>query len=567
MIQLPEFCRRSLPADFDAADPAAAAAVFDELEARPLEDRAALETWLADLDELLVALREERDRRLVASTCDTRDATAQDAYRTFIETVEPHRRRRTDALDDKLLGSPFVAELDRDRLGQFLDAVRARRRLFRKENVALQVEQERYQNDYQRLIGGTLVSFEGEERPLPRMRVFAQDQDRARREGAWRAATGRVLQERDRCEDLFERLVAVRTRMARNAGLPDFEAYRFVEWRRCYTPEDCERFHAAVEARVLPLRRELQRARREALGLAALRPWDLDVDPAGRPPLRPFEGGGQLVALARRLLSRVDPLFGERVAYMERRGLLDLESRPGKAPGGYMCDFPEQRLPFIFMNASGVQADVNTMLHEGGHAFHVFETRSLEPNFNRGSPTEFAEVASMAMEHLGLEFAAEVYGEEDARRARREHLARVIVTFCWVATIDSFQHRIYTRPDHTPEERRALWLECHRRFLGDVDHSGLEEAEAYRWHLQGHLFTHALYYIEYALAELGALQVWRNFRRDPAAAVAAYRCGLALGHQRSVPELFRAAGAEFDLGEETLGGLMDMVAAEIDRLG
>ncbi|MGQ0615036.1 MAG: M3 family oligoendopeptidase [Planctomycetaceae bacterium] len=563
MIQLSEYKRSYLPAAFQAADPAEVNARFDELQARPLGDLAALKTWIRDGDELAAALEQERSLRYIATTQNTADEQAQAAYRSFVETIDPILQERAFQLGVRLLASPHHARLDPEVYGQYLLSVRTRQELFRKENIPLQVEESRLQTEYGKLVGGTQVEFQGNRHPLPRMRVYRDALDRKTREGAWRATSRRVLQDRDRYEALFEELFAVRQRVARNAGFADYIGYRFKEWRRPYSPAECRAFHAAVEAHVLPVLKELRRERREKLGLAALRPWDLDVDLEGRAPLRPFEKADDLIRLSRDLLGRVDEVFGSRIDWMRDNKMLDLDSRPGKGPGGYMCELPERRVPFIFMNAAGLQQDVNTMLHEGGHAFHVFETRPLELSFNRSAPIEFAEVASMSMELLGLDFADGPYGAAAAARARREHLEHILEILAWISTVDCIQLELYARPGHTRAERRDLWLATLRRFRVDVDYSGFEEEEAARWHMQAHIFVHAFYYIEYAIAQLGALQVWRNFRKDPARAVTAYRKGLSLGYTQPLPKLFEAAGARFDFGARTVGELMKFVRSEL----
>jgi len=564
MIQVSEPKRSYLPAGFQAADPAAVNARFDELDARPLADLAALKAWIRDGDELAAALEQERNLRFIATTQNTADEKVQAAYQSFVETIDPILQERGFQLAARLLASPDHARLEPAVYGQYLFAVKTRQELFRKENIALQVEESRLQTEYGRLVGGTQVEFEGKPHPLPRMRVYRDALDRKKREAAWRATSRRLLQDRERYEALFEELFALRQRIARNAGFPDYIGYRFKEWRRPYSPADCRTFHAAVEAHVLPVLKELRRERREKLGLAALRPWDLDVDLEGRAPLRPFETAPDLIRLSRDLLGRVDKVFGSRIDWMRDDKMLDLDSRPGKGPGGYMCELPERRVPFIFMNAAGLQQDVNTMLHEGGHAFHVFETRQHELSFNRSAPIEFAEVASMSMELLGLDFADGPYGAAAANRARREHLEHILEILAWISTVDCFQLELYARPDHTREERRDLWLATARRFRVEVDYSGFQEEEAARWHMQSHIFVHAFYYIEYAIAQLGALQVWRNFRKDPVHAVAAYRKGLSLGHTQPLPKLFEAAGARFDFGERTVGELMTFVRGELE---
>jgi len=564
-IELKDHPRLFLGPEFNPADPAGATALFEELEQRPLPDLAALERWIADIDEVRTAIDEERSRRFIDSTCDTSDPAVTDAYNNFVAVMDPIVKEHGFRLEKRLVESPHAKRLDRRRYGQFLEDVAMRIRLYRPENVPLQVEESRLDTEYQKVYGATKVSFEGAEHPLSRMKVYNDDLSRARREGAWRATQERVAKDAETYEGLLDTLVDLRTRVARNAGCRDFVEYRFLQFRRPYKPADCRRFHDAVERRVVPVLERIQSERQRRLGVPSLRPWDLGVDPLGRAPLRPYRDERELVSLVRRAFGRLDPEFGSRIEWMERSKLLDLDARAGKAPGGYMCQLDERRVPFIFMNSAGIQQDVNTMLHEGGHAFHCFETRDLEPAFNRSAPIEFCEVASMSMELLGLDVIE--YASADAvRRARREHLEDIVRILGWICTIDRFQLDLYERPEHSRAERKALWLDSFRRFRGRIDYSGLETAEANRWHLQSHIFGNALYYIEYAIAQLGALQVWRNFRRDPGAGVRAYRKGLALGNTEPLPRLFEAAGAKFDFGDSMLGELMDFVAEEIAGL-
>ncbi len=310
--------------------------------------------------------------------------------------------------------------------------------------------------------------------------------------------------------------------------------------------------------------RRLRRERRQALGLEILRPWDLEVDPLGRDPLRPFSGAAELVGGVTEIFTRVDPELGGQFRSLDAEGLLDLESRKGKAPGGYQSTMQERRVPFIFMNAVGLDSDVRVLLHEGGHAFHMLAARG-EPLIDyRNAPLEFAEVASMAMELLAAPHLDVFYDSQaDAARSYREMLERTIMVFPWVATIDAFQHWIYTHPGHSRADREEAWIAVFRRFAPEIDYGGREEVEASLWHRQLHLFLVPFYYVEYAIAELGALQVWRGAARDGAAAVRRYRDALALGGSRPLPELFAAAGAEFDFTEKTLAPLMSAIAEEM----
>ena len=445
--------------------------------------------------------------------------------------------------------------------------------LFRPENVALETEEAKLCQQYQKLSGSLTVNFRGEEKTLVQMGRYLEEPDRALRQEAWELVAKRRLQEAEKFEDIFDQLIELRERIARNAGFKNYRDYAFRRLGRFdYTPEDCARFHDAVAREVMPVVRELQAARRRQLGLdklhpGHLRPWDLAVDPQNRPPLKPFAEVGEMVSRTQKIFDRLDGELAGGFRQMQDLHLLDLDNRKGKAPGGYQSTLSESRLPFIFMNAVGQQRDVETILHEAGHAFHALATRDEDLHaYRNGPPIEFCEVASMSMELLGNEFIEEFYSAADASRARRVHLEGVVGVFPWIATVDEFQHWIYTHPGHSRAERAAAWLELMDRFGGDVDWSGYEAARAHLWHRQLHIFIHPFYYIEYGIAQLGALQVWANSKRDKVKALDDYKKSLALGGSRPLPELFAAAGCKFEFSAATIKPLIQLARSELAKL-
>jgi oligoendopeptidase F len=522
---------------------------FDELKRRPLHGAPALEDWLLDLSELHSALEEERNVREVEMTCQTDDPVRERRYLDFIENILPKARVAFHELDRKLLASSGVADLPSQRFGVLLRRVRNRVELFREENVPLHTQDETLRQRYQKITGCMTVWLDGEELTLEQAARRLEWPDRGRRREAWEATWERRLRDRETLEDLFDEMIRLRDR-----------AYAFRDLERFdYGPDDCLRFHAAVERFGVPAARALHSERQATLGVDRLRPWDTNVDPRGRSPLQPFSTADELVERCGRVFRRIADEFGAQFDRMRREGLLDLASRKGKAPGGYMTVFELRRLPFIFMNAVGVHRDVETLLHEGGHAFHAFATRGEPLHAYRNPPIEFAEVASMGMELLGLPLLGEFYDKTDLARAAREQFEGITVFFPWMATIDAFQHWLYTNPGHDRAARRAVWLDLRRRFGGLEDYAGHEEALAFLWQRQLHPFTVPFYYVEYGIAQLGALQVWQHSRRDFPAAVAAYRAALALGGSRPLPELFAAAGARFDFSQETFAQAMQAV--------
>jgi oligoendopeptidase F len=484
-----------------------------------------------------------------------------------VEQIEPHLKPRQFALETTYVTHPLRGQLPPERYQVFDRDMKNHVELFREANVPLETEEAKLCQQYQKLSGSLTVNFRGEERTLVQMGRYAEEPDRALRQEVWELVARRRLQEAEKFDDILDAQIKLRQQIARNAGFENYRNYAFRRLGRFdYTPADCEKFHNAVERHLMPVARELQAARRARLNLDQLRPWDLVVDPLNRPPLKPFSRVEEMVSRTQKIFDRLDSELAGGFQQMQDLRLLDLDNRKGKAPGGYQDTLNESRLPFIFMNAIGLQRDVETILHEAGHAFHALATRDEDLRAYRHAPTEFCEVASMSMELLGNRFIEEFYSEDDANRARRVHLEGIVGVFPWVATVDAFQHWIYIHPNHLREERRQAWLDLMDRFGGDVDWSGYEDARANLWHRQLHIFLHPFYYIEYGIAQLGALQVWANFRRDQARALNDYKNALALGGSRPLPELFRAANCQFEFSEKTIAPLAGLLREELQKL-
>ena len=562
--------RRFVPAHIDLGNWSQIAPLFDQLDARAPQCRtvAELEQWILDQGELAAALDQEGSQRYIAMTCHTDSPEAEQAYLQFVEQIEPELKPRQFKLAQLYLAHPLRSQLAPHRYEVFDRDTTLRVELFREENIPLETEESKLAQQFQKLSGSLTVTFRGEEKTLVQMGRYLEEPDRALREEAWRLVAQRRLQEADKFEDNFEALLVLREQIARNAGFPNYRAYAFRANRRFdYTPEDCLKFHAAVETEIMPVVRLLQAERKRQLGVASLRPWDAAVDPLNRPPLRPFTEVEEMVERTQRVFDHLDAGLAGGFRTMRDLKLLDLANRKGKAPGGYQATLAEARLPFIFMNSVGLQRDVETMLHEAGHAFHTLAAKGEDLYSYRSAPIEFCEVASMAMELLGNQHLEEFYSTTEANRARKTHLEGIINFFPWMATVDAFQHWIYTHPGHTRAERKAAWIALMDRFGGDVDWSGHEAARAHHWHRQLHIFIHPFYYVEYGIAQLGALQVWANSHRNAAQALRDYQAGLALGGSRPLPELFAAAGCRFDFSAETVRPLVSLVRSELAKLG
>jgi oligoendopeptidase F len=556
----------SSPAEIADAQWADLAPAFDELLARPL-DPSSLDAWLADWSRLEEILTEAVATAMIAYTCDTADPAKEAAHRRFCVDIAPKAEEKSVKLAERFarLGS------DRADLGQTLARFRRAVEIFREENVPLTAELEATGTEYQRITGGLLADWEGEKRPLPQLAPFLESPDRAVRERAFRAATAPYLEVRGRLAALFDRQFELRQELARNAGFRDFQGYAFAaKCRFDYGPEDCARFQDAVEEVVVPAVARLHHRRRDRLGVERLRPWDLAVSLHRGEPLRPYATGAELEGKAARLFQRLDPTLAGQFRIMVEERLLDLESRKGKAPGGYCDTLHFRGRPFIFMNGVGVMEDVQTLLHECGHAFHAFASDAQPLIWQRHPSAESAELASMSMELLAaplLDAPGAFLATRDAATARLEHLEDILIALGHIASVDGFQSWLYTSgAGGDGEARDAAWLRIRSRFEPVVDWSDLTAERIARWYRQIHIFLYPFYYIEYGIAQLGALQVWLRHRRDPERALADYRRFLALGATQSLPELYRAAGARLIFDREGILPLVGAVEEEADRL-
>ena len=531
---------------------------------RKVDSVQGLERLILDRSEFDAALGQAGSVLYIEMTCDTADPVKVKAYQDFVENVEPVVKPLEHALNEKILKANESFSLSAVRYEVYLRAARAEVELFVDKSIPLQTEVALLSQEYQTVSGAMMVEFDGKERTLPEMSKFLLEPDRDLRERAWRATSERRFKDKDKFEEIFDKMRGLRHEIARNAGFENFRDYQFKAYLRYdYTPSDCKAYHASIREVVVPLRQEIDEYRRRTLKVSRLRPWDAAVDILNRPPLKPFDDVARLKNGVGKIFHQLDDQLGKFYQDMDSLGLLDLASRKGKAPGGYQSTLTEARKPFIFMNAVGVDDDIRTLLHESGHAFHSYLS-AYDPIVDyRHAPMEFCEVASMSMELMANDLITEFYSHQDARRSAVEHLEGMISVLAWVATVDAFQHWMYENPGHSSGERQMAWIGFHEEFGGSViDWSGLEEARAHLWHRQLHIFEVPFYYIEYGIAQLGALQIWQQSKKDPRAAIAHYKKGLSLGGSRPLPELFAATGIKFDFSKEMIAPLMDEVYKE-----
>jgi oligoendopeptidase F len=543
--------------------------ILNELLARELSSVEELEQWLRDKSELEAALEEDFAWRYIKMSCDTTDESLVKDFQYFATEIEPKISPIANKLNQKFNDSPFIDELDPEKYFVFIRAIKKAIELYRDENVALLTNLQVAQQKYQGITGSMSVVINDQEYTLEQAANFVKDVSRAVRQQAWETIQQRRLLDKDELNILFDELIAMRHQVALNAGFENYRDYMFQALGRFdYTPQDCYNFHEAIEKEIVPVLRDQAEKRAELLGLKELKPWDMEVSTTGKPALKPFRNGEELVDKSIACFNAIDPKLGQLLAIMKSNNLFDVESRKGKAPGGYNYPLAETGAPFIFMNSANSLRDLTTMVHEGGHAIHTFLTANLELNDFKHCPSEVAELASMSMELISMDnWHLYFDNEDDLLRAKKEQLADVLKTLPWVAVIDQFQHWIYTNPGHNAADREEAFKQIYTRFgHGFSNWDGLEKEFANVWQKQLHLFEVPFYYIEYAIAQLGAIAIWKNYKENPEKALQQYLDALSLGYSKPINEIYETAGIKFDFSVDYVEELVSFVKDELQKL-
>jgi len=543
--------------------------LFLDLLNRPINSLSELEEWMQNRSELEAVLEEDAAWRYIRMTCNTTDEKLLHDFQYFATEIEPKIAPLNNQLNKKLIDSPFVKELDSKKYFIYLRSVQKSLDLFREENIPLQTEIQLEQQKYQSITGSMSVILNEKEYTLEQASAFLKNTNRTIRETTWNAITTRRLEDKANLNELFNKLRVLRHQVAKNAGFDNFRDYMFEAMGRFdYSPEDCYQFHDAIEKTIVPVLSIEAKRRKEKLGLENLEPWDMDVDPSGKAPLKPFTDGEDLIQKTQQCFHKLDNYIGERIEIMKANNLFDLESRKGKAPGGYNYPLSESGAPFIFMNSANTFRDLTTMVHEGGHALHTFISADLELNDFKHLPSEVAELASMSMELISMSHWDIFFdNEEDLKRAKRDQLIDVLKTLPWVATVDQFQHWIYTHPNHTDLEREQEWEKIFIRLGHNfADWNKHPAALKNLWQKQLHIFEVPFYYIEYGMAQLGAIAIWKNYIENPEKGLNDYLSALKLGYTKTIPEIYETAGITFKFNKEYVKELVDFVKLELDKL-
>ncbi len=559
--------RKFLPESFATTSWDVLKPYFDNLLERKINSLDDLKKWFHDRSELESVISEDLGWRYIRMTCYTENKEYLKAYQDFVEHIQPEIAPVSDQLNRKAAACEFLDQLSKvEGYDIMIRSLKKDIEIFRDENVPLYTEMNLLAQKYAQINGAMTVDVDGKEITLQQASVFLMSPDRIKREEVYHKITERRLKDREELDNLFTSLIQLRHKVAVNAGFENFRDYMFKSLGRFdYTPQDCFNFHDAIQNEVVPLLNEFSKERKKQMKLDKLRPWDKAVDPEGRDALKPFTNGKELTDKTIEVFHKLDTYLGQCLSIMKSMGHLDLESRIGKAPGGYNYPLSEIGVPFIFMNATSTLRDMVTIMHEGGHAVHNFLTRDLELNDFKSTPSEVAELASMSMELISMEHWNVFFNDpSESHRAKREHLEDSVETLPWVATIDKFQHWIYENPFHTTEERKAAWNRIFDQFAdSSTDWSGLQAAKDFLWQKQLHLYEVPFYYIEYGMAQLGAFAVWRNYKKDPTKGLQGYQNALKLGYLRTIPEIYKAADIKFDFSTPYIKELISFVRKEI----
>jgi oligoendopeptidase F len=561
--------RNFLPADLKVNRWEDLKPFYEALRSRPVNNASDLRKWLLDRSELDSVVQEDLAWRYIRMSCDTTNTAFAEAFNYFVTEIEPRIAPYSNHLNKQLLASPFLSQLNDDRMEIMVRGIRKQVEIFREENIPLYAELQQKEQKFAAISGAMTVEVDGNELTLQQASNFLKNTDRNKRREVFEKIQKRRLADREPLDALFNELIVLRHRIALNAGFSDFRDYMFAALGRFdYTAADCFQFHDSIAAEVVPLAGKILAKRKALLGLDTLRPWDLEVDISGKNAPVPSLNGNDLMEKTIRCFTTIHPFLGNCMELLKGLNRVDLDSRKGKAPGGFNYPLHETGVPFIFMNSSNSVRDMVTIVHEGGHAVHSILTKDLDYTDFRNTPSEVAELASMSMELISMEHWEAFFDDADAlRRARRQHIEKLIESLPWIAAIDKFQHWIYTHPDHTVSERRAEWTAINKQFSGGVvDWSGYEDAFENSWQKQLHLYQVPFYYIEYGMAQLGALAIWRNYKNDPAATLQSYLEALKLGYTTTIGRIYQTAGIRFDFSRDWIHELSAFAENELNKL-
>ena len=561
--------REYLPEKLEVSDWQVVESYFHELLSRKMLGVDDLKKWLRNRSELESFLQEELGWRYIRMSCDTANEEYSAAFNFFVGEIQPKIAPLSHQLDQFLLGNAFLSELKGRPYEILLRQVKKRVEIFREANVLLFAELQQKEQEFSAISGAMSIEWEGQEITLQQANNFLEQDDRNKREQVYQKIMARRAMDANRLDDLMNELLVSRNEIAANADFKDFRDFMFASLGRFdYTANDCIQFHEAVEKFLVPINEKIDAHHRKELQLDVLKPWDVSAAVKGKVPLQPFSSTEDAMTKTIACFHEIDPFLGSCMSQMKQANRIDLDSRKGKAPGGYNYPLYETGLPFIFMNSTNCLRDMVTLVHEGGHAVQSIVDRPLELVDFKNLPSEIAELASMSMELISMEHWHHFFeNKQELKMAKRKHLEDVLKGLPWIACVDAFQHWIYTNPNHTVEERSNAWLKTYERFASkSVDWSGVESIKKLLWQKQLHIYEVPFYYIEYGFAQLGAIAMWRNYRLNPEQTIKQYLDALKMGYTASISEVYEKAGVRFDFSEDYIRELAGFVNEEWEKL-
>lgn len=543
--------------------------LLKDLAERNISTKSEFNKWLLERSEMEAVFAENVGRRYIKMTVNTKDDQAAKSYEHFVTNINPKISPFDDVLNKKLNESPFKKEMNDAGYDIYFRGIESAIELYRDENNDIFAKDAQLGQKYGAISGKQTITYKGEEITMQQAGTHLKSTDRKERKEVFDLTAKRRLADADEMDSILTEMVKIRTEAAKNADFENYRDYKFKAMGRFdYEVKDCFDFHNSIAKEIVPIVKTFAEERKSKLGYDTLKPYDLSVSLDGKPPLKPFKSGEEMLDKTIELFYKIDTYCGERLEIMKEMKHLDLESKTGKAPGGYNYPLYEIGVPFIFMNSVGLHRDLVTMVHEGGHAVHSFLSRDLPLTSFKSLTSEIAELASMSMELISMEHWDSIYdNEEDLKKAKKEQLEGVLEVLPWVATVDAYQHWLYENANHSVDERHAAWLEISKKFsTNTTDWSDYPAYQKITWQKQLHIFEVPFYYIEYGMAQLGAIAMWRNYKQNPSKTMQQYKAALALGYTKSIPEVYETAGVKFDFSQAYVSELASFVKGELEKL-
>lgn len=528
-----------------------------------------LENWLKKQSTFIWEIEEQLRSHYIAFQCNTDNKEIKDTFEYDQKYVRPLLKRYQNSFDTKYLESPFRMELDPKTYSLLDKKIKNAQTLFCEKNIDLEVNEDKLVTEYFEITGGLTTLWNGEEKTITELQSYLQDPDRHIRKKAKTLISETFLSVEDKLQHILNELIVIRDQKAKNIQLHNYRDYMFKKHERFdYTPEDCYELAESIRKYVVPLIDKIYNKKKSELQVESLRPWDLKATAPNQKVLKPIEKASDLIEKSSHILHKLDHEFSALLERMHKNNCLDLESRKGKGPGGFCEYLPASQLSFIFMNLNHTHYDVTTFLHEMGHSIHNDCMKQLELQKYLEIPSESAELASMTMELFSMEYWDTFYeNKEEFIEVKLEFFKDIVKYLPQMLIVDQFQHWMYENPNHTAKERNEKYLELHNTYQSNiVNIEGYENWVATGWLPVLHIFEIPFYYIEYAIAQLGALQMYKQYKENPKQALENYKKALSLGSSKSLTEVYEAAGIRFDFSGEIIKELMLFVEGELELL-